>query len=373
MNIESVSVRDLVENAVDVVDVVDVVWTNGERSHYSFMWLRDNARDEQSFDARTHQREVFTASVDPTIKPLSVELRDDGAVLLIRWDPDCTPIEYTNTFLYRYRHPVKPLSIRDAATLWARDVEPSIIDYSSLSGSTRTNQFLSSITEFGFVLVRGCPTDLGSVNFLAEQLGYVRETIFGGVWSFEADEAMADSAYTPRELRPHTDGSYSLDAPGVQILLCLEQNASGGESVLVDGFAVAEKVQREHPEIYAHLCQINVEGIYQGDGVKLLAQRPIFRTDASGELEQVTFNNYDRNVMRLADDQMQQLYEGIALIDGLFNDSQYQWRHQLQAGEAIVFDNWRLLHGRSAFEGSRKMAGAYVNREDFISRLGLND
>jgi trimethyllysine dioxygenase len=363
MNIESVCFEH----------TLDVVWASGEVSHYSFMWLRDNARDERSFDARTHQREVFTASLDSNIKPLFVERRNAGALLSIQWELDCSPIEYTSTFLYRYRQPVKTQTIRGTSTLWDRDVEPPVVDYPSLSDSTQTDQFLTSMIEFGFVLVRGCPTDLSSVNALAEQLGYVRETIFGGVWSFEADEAMADSAYTPRELRPHTDGSYSLDAPGVQILLCLEQSASGGESILVDGFAIAEKVRREHPEIYKYLCRIEVEGMYQGDGVTLLARRPILRLNASGELEQVTFNNYDRNVMRLADDQMQQLYDGIRLIDGLFNDPQYQWRHQLQAGEAIVLDNWRLLHGRSAYVGSRKLAGAYVNREDFISRLGLND
>ena len=108
MNIESVSFDH----------TLDVVWASGEVSHYNFMWLRDNARDHQSFDARSHQREVFTARLDPTIKPLSVELLNAGAVLLIRWEQDGDPIEYTNTFLYRYRQPVKTQSLREASTLW---------------------------------------------------------------------------------------------------------------------------------------------------------------------------------------------------------------------------------------------------------------
>ena len=42
-----------------------------------------------------------------------------------------------------------------------------------------------------------------------DRIGYARHTIFGGLWEFEADENMSDSAYTTKELRPHTDGIQS--------------------------------------------------------------------------------------------------------------------------------------------------------------------
>jgi trimethyllysine dioxygenase len=34
----------------------------------------------------------------------------------------------------------------------------------------------------------------------------------------------------------------------------------------------------------------------------------------------------------------------------------------------MLFDNWRVLHGRAAYTGHRHLCGAYVNREDFESR-----
>ncbi len=34
----------------------------------------------------------------------------------------------------------------------------------------------------------------------------------------------------------------------------------------------------------------------------------------------------------------------------------------------LVFDNWRVLHGRSAFTGERRMCGAYISRDAFRSR-----
>ena len=76
--------------------------------------------------------------------------------------------------------------------------------------------------------------------------------------------------------------------------------------------------------------------------------------------------------MRLSEPNMTQLYAGIRYIDKLFNSSVYQWRYQLDPGDMLIFDNWRVLHGRAAFSGKRKMAGAYINREDFISALKMH-
>ena len=66
---------------------------------------------------------------------------------------------------------------------------------------------------------------------------------------------------------------------------------------------------------------------------------------------------------------MRSLYAGIRAFDGMANDPAYQWRYTLAPGDMLVFDNWRVLHGRGAFRGKRKMAGAYINREDFESRV----
>ena len=111
---------------------------------------------------------------------------------------------------------------------------------------------------------------------------------------------------------------------------------------------------------------------YKGDGVVLRARRPILRHDETGRLAQVSFNNYDRDTVRLADDDMRALYAGIRAFDSMANEPEMQWRYTLRPGDMLVFDNWRVLHGRGAFCGKRKMAGAYINREDFESAVRGN-
>ena len=68
---------------------------------------------------------------------------------------------------------------------------------------------------------------------------------------------------------------------------------------------------------------------------------------------------------------MVQLYDALRAFDLLANDQTLQWRHVLAPGEALLFDNWRVLHGRTAYSGSRRLCGAYLNHEDFESRLRL--
>jgi len=356
-------------------DSMRINWQNGKSSIFSYFWLRDNARDPISFDSQSHQRELFTAMVPAEITPDQVKLRENGQVICIKWPDLNNFVDYDSGFLAAYLHPRAVTDVPQPKLWDASSITNDLIsfDFDCALTWSGTTEVLRKLSDYGFVLLKSCPCEKTSVASVAKNIGYIRETIFGGLWEFEANETMADSAYTPKELRPHTDSTYSLDAPGLQILLCLEYNATGGESVIVDGFRVAQQLQQDNPILYSALGQIEVTGTYKGDGAYLQASRPIFRHDSEGRIVQVTFNNYDRATTRLAEPQMTQLYSGIRYLDCLFNSSEYQWRHQLRPGEMIVFDNWRLLHGRGAFQGKRKMAGAYINREDYLSSLKKYD
>ena len=83
----------------------------------------------------------------------------------------------------------------------------------------------------------------------------------------------------------------------------------------------------------------------------------------------MSFNNDDRAPFLLPEAEMIAFYDAIRVFDTIVNDAARQWRHVLAPGEAMLFDNWRVLHGRSAYTGLRRMCGGYVNREDIESRL----
>ena len=351
-----------------------VEWSDGQSSRFPHFWLRDHATDPDSYDERTAQRELFTAVVAPDIQPESAELAEDGTSLLVCWPGTVEPSCYTAEFLQTFAAPEANAAQRRPQS-WNADtltMEAIRLDYSDvLSDDSGLQSLLETIDQHGFALLANCPRAVPAVERLANKIGYVRETIFGGAWDFEANEAMADSAFSPKEVRPHTDGTYSHDAPGVQMLLCLDYDAKGGDSIMVDGLEIVRRLQMETPDAYRTLTQVHVPGQYRGDGVHLLARRPVLRLGLEGEVVQVSFNNYDRAPFRLPDAEMAEFYEAIRAFDSLANDPQLQWRHLLAPGEMLIFNNWRVLHGRGEFQGRRRMSGCYLNREDFESRLRM--
>ncbi len=142
----------------------------------------------------------------------------------------------------------------------------------------------------------GTPATPEATQKLLERVTYIRHTIFGGFWDFTANMEHKDTAYTTLAIGPHTDGTYSFDAPGYQMLHCLAFNGTGGENVFVDGFKVADIMKREHAEDYRALTGIEITGQYIDNdrNVHLQASRPLFRLNRMGQLVQVSYNNYDR-------------------------------------------------------------------------------
>ena len=138
-------------------------------------------------------------------------------------------------------------------------------------------------------------------------------------------------------------------------------------------YVLEENMLKTPEEVYDLLTQIEVTGQYIGDGVFLKAKRPIFRVNSDNELIQVSFNNYDRAPFKFSEDKTKKFYEAIKEFDLIANNKEYQWRHVLKPGELLIFNNWRILHGRGSFSGERKMSGCYINKEDFDSSCRIHN
>jgi trimethyllysine dioxygenase len=100
-----------------------------------------------------------------------------------------------------------------------------------------------------------------------------------------------------------------------------------------------------------------------------MARRALFRHDHAGELVQVSYNNHDRAPFLLAPDEHRRFYRALSRFARLCADASLHYRRRLLPGSVLLFDNWRLLHARDAYVGYRRLAGAYLNREDVDSRL----
>ena len=362
----------MIKNIKILPDKINILFSNNKEDNFLNIWLRDHAKDEDSWDHRSNQRKIFTAKLDPKLHIKKAILKDNGKSVDILWSDLKKPINYTSNFFLENSN--KSQKINNNIKIWdKKDIGEEIYtDFQNTITNDGFKEFLEKLYKFGFVVIQNCKTEMSSVEKIANKIGYVRESIFGGLWSFESNNDMADSAYTQDELRPHTDSTYSNDAPGLQLLLCCHYEATGGESIMVDGFKIAEKIYKENKDLYTLLSEIEVTGQYIGDGVFLEAKRPIFKLNSNKELVQVSFNNYDRAAFRMNDEKTLKFYDAIREFDLIANNREYQWRHILKPGELLIFNNWRILHGRGSFKGDRKMSGCYINKEDFDSSCRMN-
>lgn len=346
---------------------LEVTWSDGMVTRFPWIWLRDHAHDAATLHPVTQQRQVFTAGLPRNLRAL--ESVFDGDDLVITWDVLEPESRLPVAFLEKYRHPrVARATVDVPVTLWNGTTlaVPTVAHADVMRADAGVAQWLGRTLQYGVCVVAGTPTTPSATEELMRRVGYVRQTVFGGFLDGGGDLIAADSMV---DLRSHTVGAYSHDAPGFQLLHCLEFGGAGGETTLVDGFAIARRLEAESPDAFELLSTVAVPGQHLGDGAHLMAARPVFRHDHTGRLVQVTFSNYDRAPFLLEEHDMVAFYDAIRLFEEIANEPSMQWRHVLAPGEALLIDNWRVLQGRAGYTGRRRVCGGFLNREDVESRL----
>lgn len=343
---------------------------------FSWFWLRDHGVDEASLDPETLQRRVDTFSIPADLAAVDVRISDTFDDIEITW-PEAPPTRITDTVLAgatRRTLPSREMACAKPRVLWDQDsplsAAPTISYATIMRDDDGLLDWLEQIGVYGFSVIEDVPATEEATKAMAQRVGRVQETIFGRMWMLSAElQDHGDTAYSTQYLEPHTDSSYYHDAPGLQLFNCLEFDGKGGESVQVDGFALAEKIRREDPQAYETLTEVDVPAQYLEPGVHLRAERPALRLNAAGELVQVTFNNYDRAPFYLPGEELERFHHAYGLLHRHVMDQDNWMKIPLRPGKALIFDNWRNLHGRMGYVGKRVFYGCYISRAELESTL----
>jgi len=240
---------------------------------------------------------------------------------------------------------------------------------------------LSHLRAFGVLRIDGMPATRDATRALVLRIGAPRSTYYSAeMWSTRAApgerKGINDTAYTSVGIRPHTDGTYFRDPPGLQILNCVSQAERGGESLVVDALSVVESLRAAAPATLDFLARTPLpwfsydEDVRSGLPIRLSTHEPVLRFDASGDLDQFRYNEYDRGDLAPGE-----WYDSTflphwrALVEQV-NAPAHVEHVRLEPGQCLVVDNQRVLHGRTPFDGGvREMVGCYVGRDEYESRL----
>lgn len=239
---------------------------------------------------------------------------------------------------------------------------------------TTQKHMLRDIYKYGFALVENVPPTLEATRQVAETIGHLRMTIFGGdswdyvVESHKEDFLHSDTAYTPMDIKPHTDGTYHHDPVGIQVFHCLEHAGEGGINGLVDGWNILTNIKKTNPDVFNFLTSTPIDFYYADANYSFHNVSPIATLNEEGAIVSFKFNNHDRNPPNPLRKDLALYHKSIQLLERSLEDPNNSIDVKLLPGSVLLTYGWRVTHSRTPFTGRRRMAGCYVGRDDFLSK-----
>lgn len=366
---------------------------DGISTKFHYIWLKDNCHCEKCYFDTTKQRLLNSATIAEDIQPVDVSASTDE--IKIVWNQDFHESVYSKEWLrlHSYYPAIVPRDEKVAGEkkLLARqywktaDVKNNMptVDFNEImksgddtDGEKAIQDWCLKIWKYGFTLIDNVPVTPEDTEKLCEKLMYIRPTHYGGFWDFTSDLNKKDTAYTNFDISSHTDGTYWSDTPGLQLFHLLSHEGTGGTTSLVDAFQCAQELEKTDPESFELLTRIPIPAHSAGEE-KVCIQpdipQPVFKLDLQGNLIQVRWNQSDRSCMDswANPKDVPKFYKAIRLWYKIISSPENEIFYQLKPGQCLIFDNWRCFHSRTEFTGKRRLCGAYINRDDFLSRLKL--
>jgi gamma-butyrobetaine dioxygenase len=353
--------------------VVHVVLTDDHELALHPLALRDLCPCEECRHPVSGQRLFESARVLSGTRANAVAVSDGGA-LLLQWEDG-------------HRSPFKAQALLEAAApapsalgtrLWDAELAASPRWHSweqVAADDSALREWLYDAVVFGFALLRGVPGETGTVAAVAERFGAVRETNYGRFFDVRVSVDATNLADTSMPLSPHTDNPYRRPTPTLQLLHCLTSDVDGGETVLVDGFAVVERLREVAPPALALLSATPIRYAYRDATAELSTEVPVVTLAADGKPVALHLNNRSKGVPTGPPSRVAEWYEAYLALLALVDDPGWQFRLRLEAGDLVLFDNERILHGRTGFAGTgnRRLQGCYADRDGLLSTLAVLD
>ncbi|KAI0325238.1 Clavaminate synthase-like protein [Cubamyces sp. BRFM 1775] len=360
---------------------------------YPYIWLRDSCQCPSCLHPSTRQKLHKASDIPLTIKP------NEGDVIVSKDGVDITwssghRSHYPADFLTRY-------ASRDSVHAFHRDVNKVLWDaerlkstqdlfipYQTLGSPAALLSAITQLTQYGLLFVTSVPNERTSneeceLRKLGERFGELRKTFYGETWDVKNIKNSRNIAYTNIDLGLHMDLLYFQHPPRYQILHCLRNRVEGGKSIFVDAAHVASKLRVHDPAAFDVLSSTPVAFHYINDGHHLHYSHPTIQLSRFREDEPsraIEFINYSPPFQApLALDTPAAFYPALKRFASMLEDPAVTFQYLLREGDAVLFDNRRVLHARTAFherdgsegadgETNRWLKGCYLEADAVLDR-----
>jgi gamma-butyrobetaine dioxygenase len=234
--------------------------------------------------------------------------------------------------------------------------------------------WLERLLTDGAVFMSAVPTQESAIVAAVAAAGRVCETNYGQVFDVRAVPQPENLAYSDLGLGLHTDNPYREPVPGYQALHVLSAAPDGGESLFADGWALAEHLRDNDRGTFDRLTQTAVGFAYRSKDTELYAERPLIQTSCSGAVTAVHYNNRSIQPLRMRSAELAAFYRCYRRFAALLREPRFQLRFTLRTGDLVLFDNLRVMHGRTPFASTRHarhLQGCYLTRDSVQSTTAV--
>ena len=356
---------------------LDILWKDGEKSNFNYLWLRDNCPTAHDKDSRHRMFNILNISTN--IKAKDFKINADGK-LVIQWSEGDHTSYYDPNWLrencYTLKNKKKYIS---PYKLWnsslQNDLSSISIEHDEIISSDQgLIKWLEILHYKGIAIVKNTPIKKESAFPVLNRISHIRETFFKTPFEVINIPKPNNSAYSAHALNNHMDLPWFETPPGYQFLHCLTNSAEGGDSSAVDGFAVADYLKKNEKEIFKTLVSVPLkfrDKDYTQESIRGF-HAPAISLTKDSDYNDIRFSVATMDALDCHPDIMDKVYKAHHKFGNLLHDDKFQIKFRLNPGDIFSFNNRRVLHGRTAFDpnsGHRHLQGYYIDRDEILGRL----
>ena len=353
--------------------VVDFGSGAPRRSAFHFRWLRHHTKEDRH--PITGERTLCSSELPDDLAPLSarIEAQPQGSVLAVAWS-DARNTEHDLSWLQEHAY----ASEHDIPV----EVDARVASYElwreQRSFDEIAREAVEQVNRLGLVVVRApagsdpeSETEGWIEAFARAGLDLVG-THFGRIEDLRPDNTTNSNTdqlgYTDAAIQLHTDQPFLEEPPRYQMLQGVVRATHGGDNVFVD----AREASNYYASIasYEHslLASLPVRFSRRQKHFSRDVDSPILRLATAEQPFRVRYSYFTLAPLSFPFALMSSFYRAHDAFARMVREPGRGVRVSLAPGDIALYDNHRMLHSRTPFEGSRWVRGVYFNPSGAAAR-----
>lgn len=365
------------------------------------LWFRDSCPCPSCVSESSGQKRFATCDIAQVPEVESCRILHEGSLEVV-WAHDFMhggshtsiyPLDLLRRILV---HQTLPEIYYPQRLFWDRatfenDIQSRTISYPDWMDGREAfaNAFLA-LNQWGLIIVKNVPESDTSVQEIAQKIGALQSTFYGLTWDVISKPNAENVAYTNEFLCLHQDLMYVEPPPKIQLLHCLKNECPGGDSLFSDGLRAAWELKLREPSHYNLLEKTAVPFQYSRNGNFYRRSRSVITPSTRTQVRlsenlNVPNNIYwsppfqglfhpkpDKDHATKLCSQLPSWWTAAKAFRDSLESPKNMLQYRLQPGDCVIFDNLRVLHGRTEFDtsaGHRHLRGAYLDIQTVRSAL----